>query len=42
MMDVRMESGGTATKKGAPIRQRLHSDISHMLDHTTPEAKIYS
>ena len=47
MMDVRMEPGGggghPATKKGAPTRQRLDSDnIRVVLDHTTPEARVYS
>lgn len=47
MMDARMEPGGgsghPATKKGAPTRQRLDSDnILVVLDHATPEARIYS
>lgn len=47
MMDARLEPGGgsghPATKKGAPTRQRLDSDnILVVLDHTTPEARIYS
>jgi hypothetical protein len=29
-------------KKGAPIRQRLDPDNIRVLDHTTPEARIYS
>lgn len=45
MMAVRMEPGDAgsylATERGAPIKQRPDSDNTHVLDHTTPGAKIY-
>lgn len=45
MMAVRVEPGGAgsllATQMGAPTRQRLDSDNTHVLDHTTPKASIY-
>lgn len=30
-----------AAERGMPTRQSLHSDDTCVLDHTTPEARIY-
>lgn len=45
MMAVRVEPGDAGsllvTQRGAPTRQRLDSDNTYVLDHTTPKASIY-